>query len=85
MTAKFVEGFDAYGVKPGDAPAWYGTSFNSSQRRKPFAKVNDDCHVLAVGMDLSVCRLPTGKWKLSVNGVDMIFDQRPVFTIMERP
>lgn len=33
------------------------------------------------GLDLVLDQLPNGKWVLSVNGADLIFDSRPNFTI----
>jgi hypothetical protein len=41
--------------------------------------------IIGPGIDLEVDRLASGRWMLRVNGVEMHFAQRPVFTIPARP
>lgn len=75
MATTFIESFDHYGGEPRNSLGSFG--------RAQF-KTSDECHFLAPGIDVSVDRLASGKWQLIVNGVVMIFDRRPEFTIPQK-
>lgn len=72
MAISFIDGFDHYEGKHDNLVG----SFGSAQ-----FKTSGECHFMAPGIDVSVDRLANGKWQLTVNGVVMIFDRRPEFTI----
>jgi hypothetical protein len=40
--------------------------------------------IRGLGFDIETDRLPSGKWLLRVNGVEMIFERQPEFTIPKR-
>jgi hypothetical protein len=71
-----IEGFEDY------------RSTGKSLTRKldsPFARVSDECHIISPSHNISLCRQPSGRWKLTVNGVEMIFERRPEFVIHDLP
>lgn len=76
MAIMISEGFDAYEGK--------GEHFESGSFALASLKVTDECHYISPDIDIYVSRTEGGKWLVRVNGADLVFQQRPHFTVPAR-